>query len=63
MQLTHFLKYLEVLISSRCFQNIYLPPYITNRFNHKQADFGSHCISARLVVRLNEISSIVNYVQ
>ena len=29
----------------------------------KQADFGSQCISARLVVRSNEISSIVSYMR
>lgn len=46
MQLTHILKYLDVLISVVLFQNIYLllksPSLIIREGKLKQADFGSH---------------------
>lgn len=63
MKLTHFFKYLDVLISSRCFQkstSLLKSPIgsIIREGKLKQADFGSQCISTRLVVRSNEIISI-----
>lgn len=39
------------------------PSLIIREGKLKQADFGSQCISARLVVRSNEISSTVSYVR
>lgn len=39
------------------------PSLIMREGRLKQADFGSQCISARLVIRSNEISSTVSYVR